>query len=231
MKLVLIGGGEIGKSDTKYETKEIDEEIVKLTGKKNPKFLFVGLASSFADSYYKVIKDIYKNLGCETGKISKKTLTHMDVVEQKISEADIIYVGGGDTFKLMNIVKDMKMDKMFLDAMKKDCVMCGISAGAIIWSSSGLSDYQIINNMSDSYAKIDGLGFSKYMFAPHFSSDKKKETDLKSIIKNTNTMCLCVDNCAAVKVIDDKISVIKSNKESKVYLVSYENEYKKEELV
>ena len=155
----------------------------------------------------------------------------MDVVKQKISEADIIYVGGGDTFRLMNMVKDTKMDKMFLDARKRNCVMCGVSAGAIIWSASGLSDYQIINNMSDSYAKIDGLGFSNYMFVPHFSSDKKKETDLKRVIKNTNIKCLCVDNCAAVKIIDDRLSVIKSNKESKVYLASYEDEYKKEEIV
>ena len=69
MKLVLIGGGDIGRADTKYETKEIDEEIVKLTNKERPNFLFIGLASNFADSYYKIIKDIYKKLGCETGKM------------------------------------------------------------------------------------------------------------------------------------------------------------------
>ena len=83
MRLVLIGGGDIGRNNTKYETKEIDEEIVRLTNKEKPNFLFIGLASSFADSYYKVIKDIYKNLGCETNKISNKTLTHMEVVEKK----------------------------------------------------------------------------------------------------------------------------------------------------
>ena len=43
-KLVAIGGGKNGriKSDgtqDPYETKEIDEEIVRLTGKENPKFL------------------------------------------------------------------------------------------------------------------------------------------------------------------------------------------------
>ena len=52
MKLMLIGGGDIGRSNTKYETKEIDEKIVKLSNKENPNFLFIGLASNFSDSYY-----------------------------------------------------------------------------------------------------------------------------------------------------------------------------------
>ena len=144
MKIVAIGGGEIGRAGTSYQTKEMDEEIVRLTNKENPKFLFIGLASSFADSYYKIIKDIYKNLGCETGKISNKTLTHMEVVESKIKEADIIYVGGGDTSKLMSIIKENKIDVMLKKAMERGCVMAGISAGAIIWCKKGLSDYRIM---------------------------------------------------------------------------------------
>ena len=90
MKLMLIGGGDIGKSETKYETGAIDKRIVKLCGKEKPNFLFIGLASNFADSYYKLIKDIYKNLGCETGKISNKTLTHIEVVEEKIRKREYL---------------------------------------------------------------------------------------------------------------------------------------------
>ena len=55
-KCVLIGGGEIGRGTTQYETRKIDEAIVQLTEKNNPNFLFIGLASSYADSYYDTIK-------------------------------------------------------------------------------------------------------------------------------------------------------------------------------
>ena len=34
-KIVLIGGGNIGRGNTPYETKEIDEEIVKMTTKEH----------------------------------------------------------------------------------------------------------------------------------------------------------------------------------------------------
>lgn len=224
MRLVLIGGGDIGRADTKYETKEIDEEIVKLTNKEHPNFLFIGLASNFADSYYKVIKDIYKKLGCETGKISNKTLTHMEVVEKKIKEADIIYIGGGNTIKLVNILKENGMDEMLKEAGRRGCVLAGISAGAITYCKYGLSDFEIMEGISNNYVKVEGLGFTNYMFVPHFSTDEKKKEDLEKVLKENNDIkALCVDNCCAVKIIDDDISIVRSKDDAKVYEAFYGN--------
>lgn len=231
MKLILIGGGDIGRNSTKYETKEIDEEIVRLTDKEKPNFLFIGLASSFADSYYKIIKDIYKNLGCETGKISNKTLTHMEVVEQKIKEANIIYIGGGDTVKLVNTLKETGMDKMLINAAKSGCVLAGISAGAITYSKYGLSDTEIMEGVSNNYVKVDGLDFINYMFVPHFSSDPKKKSDLEKVLKENKCIkALCVDNCSAVEFNDNKIKIIKSNKNASVFEAYYDNDLKIKEL-
>ena len=231
MKMVLIGGGDIGRNNTKYETKEIDEEIVKLTNKEKPNFLFIGLASSFADSYYKVIKDIYKNLGCETGKISNKTLTHMEVVEKKINEADIIYIGGGNTVKLVDTLKETGMDKMLKKSGENGCVLAGISAGAITYCKSGLSDIEIMEGVSDNYVKVDGLGFLDYMFAPHFSSDPKKKDDLKKVLdENKKITALCTDNCAALEFINNDIKIIKSNKDACVFKAYYDNEFKIDEI-
>ena len=86
MKLMLIGGGEIGRGSTNYETKEIDEEIVKMSDKEKPNLLFIGLASSFSDSYYDYIKNIYKELGCNTVYLKKKNvINNPDIVKNKIS--------------------------------------------------------------------------------------------------------------------------------------------------
>ena len=67
-KLVCIGGGEIPRikngKELPYETKEIDEEIVRISGKQNPNLLFIGTASSHSYDYFLAIKKIYKALGC-----------------------------------------------------------------------------------------------------------------------------------------------------------------------
>lgn len=47
MKLMLIGGEDNRHGTSTHETKEIDEEIVKMTNKQNPTLLFIGLASFF----------------------------------------------------------------------------------------------------------------------------------------------------------------------------------------
>ena len=67
-KLVCIGGGEVPRIKNgiqlPYETKEIDEEIVRLSEKENPKLLFIGTASTNSYDYYLVMKKIYEELGC-----------------------------------------------------------------------------------------------------------------------------------------------------------------------
>lgn len=66
-KIVAIGGGEIGRPGTKIETQKIDEEIIRLSGKKNPKLLFIPTASFDSEDYYKIIKKYFdKKLGCQT---------------------------------------------------------------------------------------------------------------------------------------------------------------------
>ncbi len=111
MKCVLIGGGNTTDSRLPYETEEIDKEIVKLTNKENPTFLFIGLASTHSDSKYDHIKVVFKNLGCTTEYLKKSNLmNNPNIVEDKIKRADIIYIAGGDTIKLMNSVKEFNLE-------------------------------------------------------------------------------------------------------------------------
>lgn len=219
---MLVGGGEIGRGDKPYETKEIDEEIVKMSGLDKPKLLFIGLANSFADSYYDYIKNIYKNLGCETMYLKKKNVTkNPDIVKNKIETADIIYIGGGDTIKLLDTVKEYKIDKLLEDAVKRDCVIAGVSAGAILLSNSGFSDSYILRGESDKYDFINGLNFIDINICPHYHSDEKKQLDLIDCLKADSRKVYGLENCTALKIVDGKITVIKSKNDSNVYICKY----------
>ena len=218
-KLMLIGGGETGRGTTTYETKEIDEEVVKMTGKENPNFLFVGLASSFSDSYFDTMKKIYKELGCTPVYLKKKNiLNNPDIVETKIKEADIIYICGGDTVKLVNDVKEYKIDVLLKEAYEKGTVLAGMSAGAILLAKDGFSDSKIMRGESDKHEFIEGLDFIDISFCPHYNSNPTKTKELEEELKENNKEVYCLENCTALKVVDDKIEVIKSNPDKKVYL-------------
>lgn len=224
MKLMLIGGGEIGRGNKSYETKEIDEEIVKMTGLEKPKLLFIGLANSFADSYYDYVKKIYKDLGCETVYLKKKNvLNNPDIVKNKIEKADIIYVGGGDTIKLMDTLYEYHIDEHIKSAVERDCVVAGVSAGAIMLCKNGFSDSMITRGESDKYVFVDGLGLIDISICPHFHSEEEKDKQLTDVIKKNKTIVYGLENCSALKIVGDKMTVVRSKSDANVYKCSYKD--------
>ena len=231
MKLMLIGGGEIGRGTTSYETKEIDEEIVKMTGKDNPNLLFVGLASSFSDSYYDVIKNIYKNLNCTPVYLKKNNLIHNpDLVKQKFLDADIIYIGGGDTVKLLEKIEEYNLKPLFDEALKRDTVLAGISAGAILLSKEGFSDAYILRGEKENYEMIKGFNYFKATITPHYHSDPKKTEELVEVLKKNKDICYGIENGTALKIDNDKVEVIKSIKDNNIYKVSYKDKLIEEKI-
>ena len=220
-KLMLIGGGDTGRGNTSYNTKEIDEEIVKMTEKENPNFLFIGLASSHSDSYYDTMKKIFRDLGCTPVYLKKSNLVNNpDIVKQKINDADIIYICGGDTVKLLDHVKEYNLESLLKEAYNKGTVLAGMSAGAILLSNKGFSDSLIIREESDKYEFLNGLNFIDINFCPHYNTDPKKTSDLEEYLSKSNDEVYCLENCTALKIIDNEISIIKSDKNAKVYIVS-----------
>lgn len=230
-KLMLIGGGDTGRGNTEYTTKEIDEEIVKMTEKVNPNFLFIGLASSHSDSYYDTMKKIYKDLGCTPVYLKKSNLVNNpDIVKQKIQDADIVYICGGDTVKLLDHVKEYNLEELLLDAYNKGTVIAGMSAGAILLSNKGFSDSLITRGESENYEFIKGLNFININFCPHYNTDPKKKKDLEEYLSKNNEEVYSLENNTALKIIDDEISIIKSDNNSKVYKVSYKDKLIEEEI-
>ena len=224
MKLVLIGGGEIGRGNTTYETKKIDEEIIKMTGKTNPTLLFVGLASSFSDSYYDVIKNNYKSLGATPVYLKKNNLIHNpDLVKEKFKNADIIYIGGGDTLKLLEKIEEYNLKELFDEAKEQNKVLAGISAGAILLSKKGYSDAYILREEKDTYEMIKGFNYTNIIITPHYHNDLDKCRQLEEYLKKHNEEVYGIENNSALFIEDNNIKVINSNKDSNTYIVSYKD--------
>ena len=218
MKLVLIGGGDIGKGNTNYETKEIDQKILKLVNKDNPNFLFIGFASTYSDSYYDIIKKIYKNLGCNTTYLKRKNLiNNRELSIKKINDADIIYIGGGDTIRLKKTIEEYNLKDILDQQVQNNKVIVGISAGAIILSKSGYSDTYILRGEDNKYRFINGYNYFKHNICPHYNNESK-EKQLNKDIKDKEVYCL-EDNTALI-IDNNKIRVIKSNKNNNIYKIS-----------
>ena len=226
-KLVLIGGGDVGRGNTSYETDVIDRKIVELTNKANPNFLFIGLASSFSDSYYDTMKKIYKDLGCTCAYLKKKNiLNNRDIVEKKITDADIIYFCGGDTIKLVNDLKEYDLVSLLKNAYDSGTVLVGMSAGAIMLSKEGYSDSLMLRDEADKYTFVE---VPKENAKDVLKAMKNVKIKGKAI--NTDKKVYALDNGTALISIDNDISFISSKNNSNAYLVYYSKDGYKENIV
>lgn len=209
-KFVLIGGGENGRPGTNYETEIFDKEIIRLSGKNKPNYLLIALGSAVPELYYDVMKKIYKDMwNCNTDRIKIEDLLDYNVLKQKINWADIIYVGGGNTLKMMNIFRKYKIDVLLEQAFREDKVLCGVSAGAICWCDYGNSDSRKILNESASVIKVTGLGFLKLLMCPHYDKELFRAPSLKKMMKTTYKIpAIALDNGAALEIIDNKCKLI-----------------------
>lgn len=230
-KIIAIGGGEIGrpKSDGSghypRETISIDEEILHLTNKKTPTMLFIPTASSDSEAYYDTAKKHFLEIGfgsVDVLYLSDKSLTKKRI-EEIILSHDAIYVGGGNTLKMMTTWRRLGVDKMLKRALDKGIVLSGLSAGSICWFDQGTSDSRLFTSGSNELIKVTGLGFIEAIHCPHYDVETHRQTDIKKKLKNTTKVGICLDNCAALEVVGDDYRIIKSKDTAKAHKAYWKN--------
>lgn len=222
-KIVAIGGGENGRIDSKgiklpYETKKIDMEIIKLTGKERPNFLFLGHSQMNATSeinYFNTMNNIYADMyGCECKNIMKSDLLNNKAkVLNLIKWADIIYEGGGDTKGMINLWRDSGFDKILKQAWQDGKVMCGVSAGANCWFKTCSSDSLKLELNDDTapLIDVDCLNFVSAFFTPHCNVANTYTNRLeymKESLKYKDLVGIGISNCCALEIVDEQYRLI-----------------------
>jgi aminopeptidase N len=75
-------------------------------------------------------------------------------LEGLFNQADVIYVGGGNTKSMLAVWREWKIDKLLKKAYNRGVVLAGVSAGAICWFEQGITD-SWVNNLN----VLECLGF------------------------------------------------------------------------
>jgi dipeptidase E len=168
MKLLLSGGG------GPEQVKELDNFFAKEVG--NGKVLYIPVAMEKIpyDDCFKWFKSTY----AEYGIVNIEMCTELDK-KIKLDDYSAIFIGGGNTFKLINEMRKTGFDKKIIDYIKNDGLVYGGSAGAIIFGESidtalhADKNYLRLNNFAGLNI-IDG-----YKIWCHYNI--KDESDLKKI--------------------------------------------------
>ena len=129
MKLLLTSNGIANKS--------IARSLRKLLGKpfSKSKLIFIPTASNFSDGDKQYLINDLHNIA-KLG-FKKINILNIDAMPQekiwrpRIEEADVILIGGGNTFYLMRWLKKSGLSKALPQLLKKK-IYVGISAGSIV---------------------------------------------------------------------------------------------------
>jgi len=218
-KIVAVGGGDIRSNDS-YP---IDRFIVGFAQKPKPRVLFIPTASKdrLGDWVYKRYKS---ELNCDVDTLMLlKDLNIKEVeISNKVLNADIIYVCGGDTSMMMSVWRSRNLDRLLIEAYKRNIVMAGMSAGSICWFTKGYSDIGHDNiNPVRRFKLINGLGVLPFIHCPHYNEEQRKSFD--QIMEKQDMPGVAIeDNCAFV-IYNDKYKIINCKNE-KAYLLYKKND-------
>jgi dipeptidase E len=188
--IVAIGGGEIRTRGTA----PIDREIIRLSGKKHPKLLFIPTASSDSERYWKHVKEYFGNNGTVLSGISAGSICwfdsgHSDSISfynaQKWKYINVkgmgLYVGGGNTLLMMRIWRRLGVDKLL------------------------------------KLAYIPGI------HCPHYNSMTRgvpRRKHFRDLIRKTGGVGIAIENNCAIEFIDGQFyKVISSRNYSRAYQV------------
>jgi|SRR5271163_4993351 len=220
--IVAIGGGVIRTRGTAA----IDREIIRLSGKKHPRLLFLPTASSDSGRYWGHIQKYFGTfLKCKTDVLCLiKERPSQEEIRKKITSADIIYVGGGNTLMMMRLWRRLGVDQVLRSAYEKGIVLSGISAGAICWFHSGHSDsMSFYNPRKWKYIKVRGLGLVKGIHCPHYNRETRgipRRKEFREMIRKTGGQGIAMENNCAIAFLDERFyRVLSSKKNSRAYRV------------
>lgn len=216
-RIVGIGGGELKD----LETAAIDRRVVELTGRDCPTALFVPTASGDDADYQETFRRVYGgHYGCRTRVLrligSPPAFEEMSAL---VLESDLIYVGGGNTYRMMRIWRRLGLDAILAKAASRGVVLSGVSAGAICWFRYGHSDSRSFSSSAEwDHIRVTGLGLVNALFCPHYHHEGR-EASLSSMIARRGGIGIACDNNAAIEIVGERCRVITSQADGRAYRV------------
>lgn len=220
--IVATGGGEI-KNKT---TLKIDEYVAKLAkahaGERRAVGLFFGTASHDSMPYFNSFRKTYTSVFDIKAEVALSVYGEMNYehIAQKVNDADMLYVGGGDTVFMLDKWKEKGITELILNAYENGKIICGLSAGAICWFADMYTDYKMMRGESAEYVMRKGLGVIEGAMCPHFNEREKDFTE--TMAKNGIPYAYCAENDAALVFVNGKFSHSLSSG-GNAYLLKNEN--------
>jgi dipeptidase E len=216
MNIIAIGGGSVGLG----ETESMDRELVGLANTSRPRMLFIPTASEDAPEYVADIQTVFTRYGCEVDAL----LLHSGDDPAKIRQADVIYVGGGNTKMMIEVWKAKGVDKLLIEHLQAGKPAGGLSAGALCWFRVGNSDWPLYEGIPNvNTARLDCLGLVDLVLCPHTKDEGFRLGEFREMMKGERGPGVGVDDGCAIQIRGDDYRIIASMPDSVAHRMEWQD--------
>jgi len=214
-QIIAIGGGGFGRN---HNHNKIEKYILNQSDKEKPNILFIPTASAEDKTYIVNFYACFSKLECKPSHLTFFQRTPR--LDGLINQADIIYVGGGNTKSMLAVWREWKLDRLLLKAYNNGKILCGVSAGAICWFEQGITD-----SWASNLNTLECLGFINGMACPHYQEEVDRRPELHKFLLNGKAIGgYAIDGGAAIHFIKGSIhSALQFYPESFAFKVSNDN--------
>lgn len=123
------------------------------------------------------------------------------------SRYSVIYVCGGNTFKLLKYARETKFKDAIIKLLERDGIYIGVSAGAIILAPTIQIAASVDPEPNDvGITDLEGLNLINFEVHPHY--DPSHEKELSSYQKTTINKVVRISNSQAVIISGAKQQII-----------------------
>ncbi len=171
-QIIAIGGGSF---TVEPENPRLERYVLAQTGRKRPKVCFLGTATGDADVYVAQFYAAFTRLDCRPSHIPLFARTP-DLRKELLGQ-DVIYVGGGNTKSMLAVWREWGIPAILREAWRRGIVLTGVSAGAICWFDTGVTD-----SWAGRLAALPCLGFLPGTGCPHYDGDVERRPSLHRMV-------------------------------------------------
>lgn len=189
--ITLGGGGFLSGTERALDSYILDQAVVS-----SPNIGYMGTASGDDARFVVRFFSRFSKLDCKPSALS--LFGRVQDLEKWVMEQDVIFVGGGNTKSMLGVWSSWGLPALLQDALENGTVLSGVSAGAICWFESGITD-----SVASSYSALDGLGFLQGSCCPHYSSEPgRKPVYEQLVMSNQIVPGIAIDDGVAVHWVD-----------------------------
>jgi peptidase E len=206
-----MGGGGFSMEP---DNPSLDQFVLDLSRRQHPSVCFLGTATGDAESYIERFYTAFRKLPCQPTHVPLFART--PDLKTVLLEQDVIYVGGGNTKSMLAVWREWDIPALLKRAWESGTVLAGVSAGAICWFETGLTD-----SWGSGLYPLRCLGLLPGACCPHYDGEAERRPALRRLVhEGTIANALALDDGAAAHFVNGTLAnIVSSRPHARAYRV------------